>query len=216
MISDPLVAYAAAVIENRQIQCKFAYECTISGKTSLQNVLSYCRSGLKHREPPEEVIRNPVYFGFNIEPSSQKNTVGLAIEDNKQILLENKICIPVCTKQCEKEQPKLTVTKNLKQCIACPRKGVRYFYKDWTGDHRVCARCHGRYKFSGHRCLNCKYVPEAREVRKAVAKGPKAIVSPDGIVVRGLECIRCSGILVFDEIRGPKKINASPNPIMAI
>lgn len=192
-------------IEGRRVNCHFTYDCSIAGRTPLQNVLAYCRSGHKVRPAPDLVKREPIYFGFNEEKRGQHVVYGIVTENGKNILLENKLVVHTCGAQCKKEQPKLTTTKCLKYCIACPRKGVRYFYKDWTGNHRVCGRCYGRYKFSGYRCLKCKYVPEAREIRKAKKRGEELGISPEGTTVSGLICGRCSGILKFDEIRGPKK-----------
>lgn len=195
-------------IEGRKVNCHFTYDCHIAGRTPLQKVLSYCCSGHKKRPVPKVIIREPIYFGFNEEKRGLQPVFGITTEQGKKILLDNKLVAHTCGEHCIKEQPKFTTTKGLKHCIACPRKGVRYFYKDWSGNHRICGRCYGRYKFSGYRCLNCKYVPEAREVRKAKQRGEELGVSPDGITVSGLICGRCKGILKFDEIRGPRKVNA--------
>ncbi|CCD26562.1 Hop NDAI_0H03890 [Naumovozyma dairenensis CBS 421] len=194
-----------STIIGRQVTCQFTYDISISGTTPLQSVLAYCRSGHKRREAPKHVSREPIYFKFTEKVIGQSNVVGLTIENHKQnILLANKVAARVCTEICDKDQPKISITKNLKHCIACPRTGVRYFYRDWTGNHRVCARCYCRYKFSGYRCLNCKYIPEAREVKKAKIKGEKLGNTNNGELVRGLDCNRCGGILTFDEIRGTR------------
>lgn len=195
-------------IEGRKVNCHFTYDCHIAGRSPLQKVLSYCRSGHKRRPEPKAVKREPIYFGFTEEKCGQQSVYGITTESGKNIVLENKLTAHVCGEHCLKEQPKTTTTKCLKHCIACPRKGVRYFYKDWSGNHRICGRCYGRYKFSGYRCLHCKYVPEAREIKKAKLRGEDLGVSPEGITVSGLICGRCKGILKYDEIRGPRKDNA--------
>ncbi|EDO17985.1 hypothetical protein Kpol_1054p32 [Vanderwaltozyma polyspora DSM 70294] len=195
-----------SIIAGRKVNCQFTFDCNIAGRAPLQSILSYCTSGHKRRDRPVLIAREPSYFGFLEEKRDKHEVYGIKINSHKSILLENKMAVPVCGSHCEKEQPKLTTTKNLKHCIACPRKGVRYFYKDWTGNHRVCGRCYGRYKFSGYRCLNCKYVPEAREVKKAKAIGEGTGITPEGVPVKGYCCIRCNGILTFDAVRGPKKL----------
>lgn len=195
------------IIEGRKVNCHFTYDCHIAGHTPLQKVLSYCCSGHKTRPPPKSIVRDPIYFGFNEEKRGLQPVFGITTENGKKILLDNKIVAHTCGEHCLKEQPKFTTTKGLKQCIACPRKGVRYFYKDWSGNHRICGRCYGRYKFSGYRCLSCKYVPEAREIKRAKLRGEELGVSPEGVTVSGLVCGRCKGILKFDEVRGPRKGN---------
>ncbi|CCH58878.1 hypothetical protein TBLA_0B00330 [Henningerozyma blattae CBS 6284] len=188
-------------IGGKNCHCKFTFDCNITGGTALQNVLAYCRSGHKRRVSPDKIIREPIYFGFSDEQVGEDSAYGIEIESKKSILLENKFVVSSCGSHCEHDQPKLTNRKNLKHCIACPRKGVRYFYKDWSGNNRVCGRCYGRYKFSGYRCFNCQYVPEAREIRTAKVVGERTGVTPQGEFVTGLECNRCSGILKYDEIR---------------
>nr|CAE84441.1 endonuclease for mating-type switching [Nakaseomyces delphensis] len=191
------------VIEGRLVNCQFTYDCNISGSSALQNVLSYCRSGHKRRKAPESVIREPQFFGFIDKKISEADVKGIHFEDERNILLGNKVVAHCCKQECLTEGNRLLDTKKLKYCVSCPRSGVRYFYRDWTGKNRVCGRCYGRYKFSGYRCVNCMYVPEAREVKKAKMKGEELGIDPTGIPVRGICCPRCSGILNFDEIRGP-------------
>lgn len=193
-----------ATIVGRTVNCHFTYDCHIAGRTPMQKVLSYCRSGHKVKASPEFVERTPIYFGFSEEKRESHNVCGVTIDSNKKILLDNKVVVHPCSANCEKEQPKLTTTKYVKYCIACPRKGVRYFYRDWTGKHLMCGRCYGRYKFSGYRCLHCRYVPESREIKRAKLRGEELGVSPEGITVSGLICGRCNGILKFDETRGTR------------
>lgn len=205
------------IIEGRKVNCHFTYDCNIAARTPLQNVLSYCRSGHKTRTRPQYVARDPIYFGFLEEKRGQKVVYGPTLDSCKPIMLDNKLVVQSCEEHCIEEQPKLTVTKYLKYCIACPRKGVRYFYRDWSGTDRLCGRCYGRYKFSGYRCLTCNYVPEAREIRKAKCRGEELGFSCDGNTVSGLICGRCNGILKFDEIRGPKKtVDILPAPVSLI
>lgn len=193
------------IIEGRKVQCQFTYDCNVAGGTTLQNVLSYCRSGHKTRDVPLIVKREPVYFGFTDDFQGESTVYGLTIEGHKNFLLGNKIEVKSCRGCCVGEQLKISQRKNLKHCVACPRKGIKYFYKDWSGKNRVCARCYGRYKFSGHHCINCKYVPEAREVKKAKEKGEKLGITPEGLPIKGPECLKCGGILQFDAVRGPHK-----------
>ncbi|QLG74230.1 hypothetical protein HG535_0G01140 [Zygotorulaspora mrakii] len=194
------------MIEGRKVNCHFTYDCTIAGRTPLQNVLSNCRSGHKMRSRPQSVSRDPIYFGFTEEKRGQNTVYSLRTDSGKPILLDNKLAVHACGDHCIEEQAKFTTTKCLKYCIACPRKGVRYFYRDWSGKNRLCGRCYGRYKFSGYRCLSCSYVPEAREVRIAKRRGEELRVASDGTTIGGLICGRCNGILKFDEIRGPRKV----------
>lgn len=199
----------SSVIVGRKVNCQFTYDCNIAGTAALQKVLSYCTSGHKKRPTPEFISREPIYFGFLDEKRGEHDAYSIKVENNRRFLLDNKMVVQSCDSHCEKEQPKLTTTKHLKYCVACPRKGVRYFYRDWTGKGRVCGRCYGRYKFSGYRCLNCKYVPEAREVKNAKIKGETNGITPEGTAVSGFCCLRCSGILTFDQVRGPKKLSSA-------
>lgn len=196
-----------ATIAGRKVSCHFTYDCHLAGRTPMQKVLSYCRSGHKVKAEPEYVERTPIYFGFNEEKIGSNNVVGISVESDKRILLDNKIVVHACGDSCKKEQPKLTTTRCLKYCIACPRKGVRYFYRDWSGRNLICGRCYGRYKFSGYRCLHCQYVPESREIKRAKLRGEELGISPEGVTVSGLICGRCNGTLKYDEIRGPRKVN---------
>lgn len=193
-------------IIGRKVSCHFTYDCHLAGRTPLQKVLSYCRSGHKRKTEPDYVDRTPIYFGFNEEKRGSNNVVGITVNSDKRILLDNKIVVHACGDHCKEEQPRLTTTRCLKYCIACPRKGVRYFYRDWSGRHLICGRCYGRYKFSGYRCLHCQYVPESREIKKAKLRGEELGTLSDGATVSGLICGRCNGILKFDEVRGPRKV----------
>lgn len=190
-----------SIVKGKTVQCKFTFDCGITANTSLQNVLSYCQSGHKKRDMPLTVRREPVYFSFTDEKRGLNHVYSLKLENSKRILLANKISVHGCSDNCMKEQPKLSQTKNLKRCIACPRVGVKYFYRDWTGKHKVCSRCYSRYKFSGFRCISCNFVPDAREIKKM--KGNGAVTSLDGIPILHLPCSRCEGILTFDAVRGP-------------
>lgn len=198
-----------ATIVGRKVSCHFTYDCHLAGRTPMQKVLSYCRSGHKVKTAPGYVERTPIYFGFVEEKRGSNNVVGVTIDSDKKILLDNKVVVFPCNDHCKQEQPKLTTTRCLKYCIACPRKGVRYFYRDWTGRHLICGRCYGRYKFSGYRCLHCQYVPESREIKRAKLRGQELGTSPNGITVSGLICGRCNGILKFDEVRGPRKVDTT-------
>ncbi|KAL3236327.1 Hop [Nakaseomyces bracarensis] len=191
------------VIEGRLVSCQFTYDCNISGASALQNILSYCRSGHKRQDPPEVVLRDPQFVGFIDQKISELEVVGIHLQTPKNILLANKIVARSCGKECLIEGNRHMDIRNLKYCISCPRTGVRYFYRDWTGKNRICSRCYGRYKFSGYRCLNCKYIPEAREVKKAMLKGEQLGIDSTGFPVRGCCCPRCSGIMKYDEVRGP-------------
>lgn len=191
------------VIEGRLVNCQFTFDCNISGSSALQNVLSYCRSGHKRRCPPDVVIREPQFVGFIDQKKSESEVIGIHLDKQQNIILGNKLIAHTCGSECLTEGNRQFDTKNLKYCISCPRSGVRYFYRDWTGTNRICGRCYGRYKFSGYRCVNCKYIPEAREIKKAKMKGEELGIDPSGIPVRGICCPRCCGILLYDEVRGP-------------
>lgn len=195
------------VIEGRRVQCRFTYDCNISGSTPLQNVLSYCRSGHKRKPAPEVVIRDPQYVGFIDRKLREAEVYGIHLDQPRNILLGNKIVVYSCTECCETDAVHITKIKNLKHCVSCPRTGVRYFYRDWTGKSHVCGRCYGRYKFSGYRCLHCKYIPEAREIKKARMRGEETRLFEQSYIT-GLVCSRCEGILTFDETRGPARKQA--------
>lgn len=192
-------------IEDRTVQCRFTYDCCISGGAPLQKVLSLCHSKTKRRPDPGPFIRKPVYFGFDVKHKGPSKMVGIKLDASKPIMLANKMVSLPCTEACKVDHDIPYVNPRIKQCIACPRRGVRYFYKDWTGESSVCGRCYARYKFSGHRCLNCKYVPDSREVKKARMLGEKVGITPDGVMTQGYPCSSCGGILIFDAIRGPRK-----------
>ncbi|CCE66143.1 hypothetical protein TPHA_0O01760 [Tetrapisispora phaffii CBS 4417] len=192
-------------IRGRQVQCQFTFDCNMYGSERLQNILSYCHSGHKTRPVPSTISRDPVYFTFLDIKKGINDVYGLTLEEDKNVLLENKTVVTMCTSQCKNEHFKIKPSKYLQHCIACPHKGIKYFYKNWSGTAKLCGRCWQRYKFSGYRCLNCNFVPEAREVKIAKAKGEGVGLTPEGVPVKGYFCRRCNGILKYDGVRGPKR-----------
>lgn len=180
------------VIEGRTVQCKFTYECSLVGKTPLQNILSKCKSGHKRRPEPQSIIREPVYFRFTEEKRGLNWVYGIRTNSDKPILLGNKVVTSTCNNQyCRKEQRKISRQKNLRRCKACSKISSRCYFKDWTGRHNLCGRCRTRYVSTGYRCLGCHYVPDQRSINKFKQRG----VSP--------ECDKCKGPYYFDAVRGP-------------
>lgn len=186
------------IIKGKKSNCKFTFDCNMMGTTPMHNVLSYCRSGKKSRIVPSSVVRDPIYFTFLEQQISKGTVYGVETDSNKNILLDNKFVVKPCNQHCQHEKPRFVSRQRIKSCSSCSRKGIKYFYNDWTGRTKICGRCYGRYKFSGYHCANCRYVPEAREVRRSEILGERRALGSNGEYVTGIECIKCSGVLMRD------------------
>lgn len=203
------------VIEGRYVQCKFTYDCKLSGKSPLQNVLAYCGSTHKIREPPCVIKREPVYYSFSEEKRGLNWVYHIKVDGNQRFLLANKTIANSCSESCCKDQRPLLKPKNLKKCTACAAVGSRHYYKDWSGKGRICSRCYSRYKSNGYRCICCRFVPEARQVKRAKSEGSHSLTAPDGVIVTGPSCSRCQkGILIYDQNRGLSKKAHTSKEIM--
>ncbi|SMN21347.1 similar to Saccharomyces cerevisiae YDL227C HO te-specific endonuclease required for gene conversion at the MAT locus (homothallic switching) through the generation of a ds DNA break [Maudiozyma saulgeensis] len=192
-----------AIIKGKEVHCKLTYDCGITGNTALQNILSYCRSGHKIRPKPALVDRGPTHFTFNDNKRGLNHVYSLKLENSKKILLGNKMSLNTCKSNCMSEQKKLSKTKNLKQCLACQYVGIGRFYRDWTGKNKLCSRCYSRYKFSGYRCESCNFVPDSREIKRKSTQVDKTLIGLS--VNEKLGCSHCTGILMYDTIRGPNR-----------
>ncbi|CCK70542.1 Hop KNAG_0E02830 [Huiozyma naganishii CBS 8797] len=194
------------VILGRLVSCEHTYECQLVGGSPLQNVLSYCKSGHKHKTKPLEVSRDPIYFRFR-ESKRGPNwayTIGIERETNhnEPLLLGNKMAANTCGDNCLKEQIKCCPVKTHKKCIACSRVGSRHFYSDRTGAGQTCGKCHARYVCSGYQCYTCHYIPDRRSLKIAKQhKSYKQLANKEII-----PCNRCQmGNLIHDSVRNSKK-----------
>lgn len=191
------------IIENRVVQCKFTYECTLVGKSTLQNVLAKCESGHKKRPKPTNIYRDPVRFRFEERRRGLNWVYGFQTDKEKPILLGNYVITTSCNnRHCHTEQKKVSPERNLRRCKACSKINAKCCYKDWTGIYNLCSRCRARYVATGYRCLECHYVPDQRSIKKL-----KRNHLP-------LKCNRCQGSYYYDPIRGPinYKSNTLPSP----
>lgn len=191
------------IIENRVVQCKFTYECTLVGESTLQNVLSKCQSGHKKRPKPVKISREPIRFHFEERKRGLNWVYGFQTDKDKTILLSNYVVVTSCNNHhCHTEQKKFSPDRNRRRCKACSKINAKCCYKDWTGRHNLCSRCRARYVVSGYRCLECHYVPDQRSIKKL-----KRNDMP-------LKCDRCQGSYYYDPIRGPinNKMSVLPSP----